>query len=268
VYAFARSASKTFKNRYLLSDIGKLQYFTLTLEDYYLNRLKNNIFFRVLFKLRKAQWVDMLDGSTDFTSHMPDLRGNKRIAGYFQSENYFKSVEGSIRKAFTIKPVYRQRFEKKYKPLFINNYTVVIHIRRTDYESHVVENLGVGSFILPDTYYETVLHQINTPEKLLIFISDDIAYVKRKFQHIQNAVFSGEDEITDLQILMHADVCVISNSTFSWWGAWLNSKKSKVVYAPEFFLGFKVNKEYPVNILPPGWIKVNVYNTYSVANRS
>jgi hypothetical protein len=57
---------------------------------------------------------------------------------------------------------------------------------------------------------------------------------------------------------MHADICILSNSTFSWWGAWLNDKKDKIVHAPRYFLGWKTQKEFPENIYPSTWNLISV----------
>jgi len=75
---------------------------------------------------------------------------------------------------------------------------------------------------------------------------------------VENALFANNDMITDFQIIMNADACIISNSSFAWWAAYLNSKKDKKIYCPEHWLGFKIKREYPENIIPGEWIKVNV----------
>ena len=58
---------------------------------------------------------------------------------------------------------------------------------------------------------------------------------------------------------MNANICILSCSTFSWWGAWLNKQKNLKVYVPKYFLGFKVKKEYPVNIIPKKWKQIEIY---------
>lgn len=92
----------------------------------------------------------------------------------------------------------------------------------------------------------------------LVFISDEMEEVKKEFAYINDAYFSSHEPIVDMQLLIHADVCIIANSTFGWWGAFLNEKKNKTIYVPAYFLGFKVQKEFPVNIIPTDWVRVAV----------
>jgi hypothetical protein len=54
--------------------------------------------------------------------------------------------------------------------------------------------------------------------------------------------------------LTRADICVLSNSSFSWWGAWLNTNDAQII-APQYWIGNEMKKEYPVNIIPSYWSK-------------
>jgi hypothetical protein len=90
----------------------------------------------------------------------------------------------------------------------------------------------------------------------MIFISDDIEAVKANIKYKNGTYITGE--IDQLIALSLADELIISNSSFHWWGAWLNTKPNKVVYAPEFWLGHKVNREYPKEVIPQNWHKVKV----------
>jgi hypothetical protein len=93
----------------------------------------------------------------------------------------------------------------------------------------------------------------------VVFVSDDIEFAKKTFGLNTNYYFEQNDEITDFQILLNAQELVIANSSFSWWAAWLNRQNNKVVYAPKYYLGFKVNKYYPagINVNDWNWIDVN-----------
>ena len=61
----------------------------------------------------------------------------------------------------------------------------------------------------------------------------------------------------DFQLLLHADKLIISNSSFAWWGAYLNKNKTEV-FVPQYWLGFKVDKEIPADIIPARFISVPV----------
>tara|TARA_B110001452_G_scaffold265700_1_gene270895 strand:+ start:2514 stop:2687 length:174 start_codon:yes stop_codon:yes gene_type:complete len=57
---------------------------------------------------------------------------------------------------------------------------------------------------------------------------------------------------------MNANICIHCCSKFIWWGAWLNENKTKTIFAPEYFLGFKVNKEFLTNMIPKVWNKISI----------
>ena len=82
--------------------------------------------------------------------------------------------------------------------------------------------------------------------------------MKIEFNNVKNAHYSENSVISDLQFIINADICILSCSTFSWWGAWLNEKKTKTIFVPKNFLGFKVNKEFPVKMIPESWNKIQV----------
>jgi hypothetical protein len=92
----------------------------------------------------------------------------------------------------------------------------------------------------------------------VLFVSDDIAFAKKEFGTKENYFFENNEEIIDFQILLNADILIIANSTFSWWAAWLNNKAGKVIYAPNYFLGFKVKKFSPAGIKVDSWNWIDV----------
>ncbi|RFZ82231.1 alpha-1,2-fucosyltransferase [Mucilaginibacter terrenus] len=167
------------------------------------------------------------------------LQDKRMYKGYFQSERYFEEVKVDLKQLLTIKPSYRQEFERILSGLTAGP-KAVIHIRRGDYS-----DLNMA---LPISYYKKALSHIADNNMQYVFISDDPGYVEKEFAFVRNKYISTHDEITDLQFLMNADVCVLSCSSFSWWGAWLNNKPGKVVYAPKNWLGYNTAQEYPTGI--------------------
>lgn len=178
--------------------------------------------------------------------------------GYFQSELYFKSYANELKQTLTIKEKYANEYLKNFDWLKTKKKIVTIHIRRTDYKD-AFGYLGLGSsnLILPFDYYHQLIKEIHHPLHFYVFISDDIAPVKAEFAYLPNTYFSEENEITDFQLMLNADICIIANSSFSWWAAYLN-KRQKTVYCPKYYLGFLKEIEYPTKIYPENWIQIAV----------
>ncbi|GAA3975392.1 alpha-1,2-fucosyltransferase [Mucilaginibacter dorajii] len=180
--------------------------------------------------------------------------------GYFQSERYFTGYEDAIRKHFNVKADFRKRYHQKYDTLFANKTIVTVHIRQDDYKNLGHLNLGSDDLSLPISYYKNIIARISSTNTLFVFISDDVDLVKKEFDYLPYKLISEDDMINDFQHLLNADICVIANSTFSWWGAWLNQKPEKKIYAPKYFLGHHIQKTWPPEIYPDGWQLLDVNN--------
>jgi hypothetical protein len=110
-------------------------------------------------------------------------------------------------------------------------------------------------------YYRLAIEKIyqTIEEPTFLVISDDLNYARKILPEIQYAEFKGETAIQDFIAFKNCSHQIIANSTFSWWAAWLNDRKDKKVIVPNYFLGFKVKKEFPLNIIPEAWSKQDVY---------
>lgn len=162
--------------------------------------------------------------------------------GYFQSDWYYRNTEKPF--PLTIRRKYREAFEQQFGAIFNNEKTIAVHIRLTDYKNFMNRDLS-----LPISWFQRELEQIeNLDSYKVIFVSDDIEFVKTAFPARPNFIFSSNNEITDFQIIHHADIAIISNSTFAWWAAYLSPKKQRVI-APKYFLGFHSKVEFPKGIM-------------------
>ena len=166
--------------------------------------------------------------------------------GFFQSELYFKEAKNEIKKIFTIKEKYRNLYIEASKNIPNNKTIIVIHLRRGDYV-----NLGLD---LPLTYYHTAIKNLKVTNPFFIFISDDSGNIKDEFGYLNDIYISTNDEIIDFQFLLNADICILSNSSFSWWGSYLNEKNPQTI-VPKYWLNFD-NIQYPHSILLDDWIKL------------
>jgi hypothetical protein len=200
-----------------------------------------------LFALKQV----VFDNNTEPEIQIGLIKDKAIYHGFFQSEQYFADYKTDLLNLFSIKEIYKNKFQNIFRSLPAAKQYVTVHIRRGDYIDH---NLA-----LDVSYYHDAINQIHNDGNYYIFISDDPEFVKKEFNYLLNSYVSEHDEITDLQFLMHADICILSNSSFSWWGAWLNNNQKKQVYAPKYWLGFKTEKEFPIGIsdhLKINWVTV------------
>ena len=182
----------------------------------------------------------------------PLLTNNAYYIGFFQSEKYYIGYEKYVQELFCIKGKYQQLFESSMGEYMRRKKSIAVHIRRGDYLNQEGEDISLS---IP--YYKKSLSRIADVQSYnVIFVSDDIEWVKQQFTEFPDALFCSNHLMVDLQILMHADVLVLANSSFSWWGAYLN-KKNAVVYAPYYWLGNKVKGTSPKDILCRNWIGID-----------
>lgn len=261
IYAFALHLQDAYGVSYVLSNIEELRYFRLRRTDL-LNRLKGYFFFHILSRLFKVGRLDLTDQTVAYSTVASKLlNGHYRVTGFFQYPKYFVQHTKEIKTAFKIKSKYRDRFVASWQDVLDSHYTVAVHIRRSDYKEHNIQGLGGPDYRLPMSYYIKALSQWDRPkETLYIIVGDDYDFMEREFAFVEKKIVSKSTAIVDLQILMHVKECVISNSTFSWWGAFLNVNKDRKIFCPRFFLGFKANIEYPSGIYPDDWVQVSVYD--------
>jgi len=257
-YAFIYSAAKKLNTRfYLDKSVNYLlldKYFNI--ENDFCRLLDDKIFsvkgFKNFFS-HYFRWafyyllrhLSLLKDET-FSNNIPPsaqlykLADNRMYMGNFQSETYFSEYKADIKKLFSVKDTHAQKFEAIFRRLPKAEKYITVHIRRGDYLSH--------NWALNIAYYHNAIKSIHQEENYYIFISDDPGFVKAEFSYLANKYVSENDEITDFQFLTHADTCILSNSSFSWWGAWLNTNPHKQVLAPMYWLGQKYEIEYPVGI--------------------
>lgn len=171
--------------------------------------------------------------------------------GFFQTDWYLNHINGKFK--LKLKEEYKATFDAQYGALFKQEKTIVVHIRRTDYLKY-----GKRDISLPMEYFKRRLDEIENKEAYkVIFVSDDIKYAKEYFREAPNYIYSINDEITDFQIIMNADIAIISNSSFAWWAAYLSEKKN-TVYAPKNWLGFRIGKEHPKRVMTDRFIWCDV----------
>jgi hypothetical protein len=180
--------------------------------------------------------------------------------GYYQDYSLYRDHLEPIRELFAVRAAYREAFDRIYRPLLEKEKAIVISFRVGDYKQFDLFHADKGGvdIIVPFEWYHRVLSTMDTKGYKIYCMSDEIAVVKEQFRPDHPSVHYVEDNvITQLLLMQHADICILSNSTFAWWGGILNTKAEKII-CPRYFLGFSQGKEIPPGIYPEHWEQVDV----------
>jgi hypothetical protein len=181
---------------------------------------------------------------------------NSWLNGFWQTEKYFNTIEDRIRSDFEFKSPL-QGLNKALAEKIKSGESVSIHVRRGDYTNPQV--LAFHGMCSPDYYYRAIetLSRKTTIQELFLF-SDDTAWVKQNMQFDLPITFidhnTGKNSFEDMRLMSLCNHNIIANSSFSWWGAWLNAYKNKTVIAPKTWVADK--RVNTTDVIPDNWIRL------------
>ncbi len=208
-----------------------------TEKDSYLGRLKCGILKKPLyFREKDVRYDEKVLGLK-----------NAYLDGYWQNQNYFIKAEAKVREVFSfagINDINIQEIAERIK----STLSVSVHVRLTDYKE-----LGIG---VPDDYYKRAIEIIKEkyPEAVFYVFSDEINEAE-KILKLENSVTvrctKEKPNYYDMYLMSLCKHNIIANSSFSWWGAWLNSNKEKTVIAPSLWY----KDDSSTEIICNNWIK-------------
>jgi hypothetical protein len=190
-----------------------------------------------------------LERSLRFDPAVLTLRNGTLLIGYFQSEKYFEDIAADIRKDFRPADGELSRrvcdgvaaLRKRGRPL------VSIHVRRGDYLSVSPD----GALLVAPERIERAMGGFHDSDFLMF--SDDMAWCKSRFGRDDVSFSPFSSALEDLMAMTLCDHNIIANSSFSWWGAWLNSNPQKRVVAPRNWFGRVGNAGEDADIYPVSW---------------
>lgn len=198
--------------------------------------------------------IKILNEDLNFSKISFEENNHSMLFGYWQSEKYFSFASDVIRSDFKFK-----------KPLNVinnnlisairNSNAVSVHVRRGDYLSS--NNKNSIHYIQPKEYYKTAIELLNSKitNPVYYFFSDDMNWVRENIQIVKQHVYVdhnfGENSYVDMQLMAACKHNVIANSSFSWWGAWLNDNPEKIVIAPK---NWYADKRSTDGLVPSIWI--------------
>lgn len=211
-------------------------------------KIKNILCGEYIPKIREKKFT--------FDKNILEKGNNIYLSGLWQSEKYFNDIFNIIQDDFQVKTPMNDVNLKVADEIRKEPNSVSIHIRRGDYLEN--DNNYIGLCTL-NYYYQAIEVLQSKMQDLNLFIfSDDIKWAKENFVSQHSIRFINhnleENAYEDMRLMSLCQHNIIANSTFSWWGAWLNDNPRKISIAPKRW--FKSNKLDYKDIVPETWIKI------------
>ena len=201
-----------------------------------------SIVFRLIFR---GSFYKPLVQSAEMQEKLFAARGIT-YQGFFQSTFYFDRdlILNSL--AFKVRQRVKHNFEGKFRDL-LRSKLLTVHVRRSDYRELRKKELNFVEATLPMDYYSHALQKLGSASDQVLILTDDLTEVKELLP-IENARYMSNHFMEDFLLMQYSPKLIISNSTFSWWAAFLNTVPDVRVIAPKYFLGYNAGVEYPRGI--------------------
>lgn len=176
--------------------------------------------------------------------------------GYWQTEKYFEAIEYIIREEFKVKAETKESHKHIEENINSTN-SISIHVRRSDYVTNKLTNTVHG--VCTKEYYDEAIKRIAKliMNPVFFVFSDDIEWAKGNIKttfpifYVDNDVEANDEDLKLMSLCKHQ---IVANSSFSWWGAWLNNNKDKITIAPSVW--FNDPKFDTKDLYIDGWIKI------------
>lgn len=225
--------------------------------DAYMKHIDNR-FFRVAHRMLPNLFKHTYIAESGHQFHPEFLKypDNTYLNGFWQSELYFKNIEQQIRADFTFNDKVIG-LSSNWRDKISNVNSVSLHVRRGDYVSLSSANVFHGVCSI-EYYKQAVQKIISTVGDVELFIfSDDLEWCRQNLMFNMPTHFvNTNDMFQDLYLMTQCKHNIIANSSFSWWGAWLNCNNNKVVITPDPW--FAVKSINTKDIIPENWIKIHI----------
>lgn len=210
-------------------------------------------------KLRDVMRIERsyFENSIAFDPRFELLQTPVRLVGYFQSEKYFSNVSDVIRGIFS-RPATLTEEIHQFAVSIANQCSLAVHVRRGDAVSNPVSAAYHGACDIG--YYYAGVERVRSrfPDVHTFVFSDDIGWCQQNLIFDSPVTFVSVCDSNvpsqDLWLMSQCDHFVISNSSYSWWAAWLGQSPSKLVIAPKRWL--RDPRRISPDLIPSSWVSI------------
>lgn len=217
----------------------------------------NDVISRILFKVLSSFGYYLWQNETYIRIPIKK-RKNYYISGFWQSEKFFDDIREVLLKEFTPKEELLDKNEALMSTIK-NSESICVTIRRGDYINN--EKIKKNYYVCDSKYFYSAIKKIKNvyPNTVVICFSDDIDWVKKNMDFNCKTYYeSGNDPVWEkIRLMSSCKHFVLSNSSFSWWAAYLSTRKNGMTVAPStWYLD-----ERPADIYRKNWKFVKVGET-------
>lgn len=218
---------------------------------------EDTFFYKVIRRLPFVSSTVIYPFDQPFMPHKLNIKHDSYFIGTFQSELFFANVKDNVRKAFEFPKLEDEKNIAFAESLNAEN-SVAIHVRKgNDYKKDILLNTCKVVYYMKAIQY--IKDHVENP-RFYVF-TDNQQWVKDNFKDFEYKIvdwnpITGSKSYIDMQLMSFAKHNIIANSTFSWWGAWLNDNKDKIVIAPQHWYNPNMDNLQNLGIVPNNWIKI------------
>lgn len=216
---------------------------------------KDTLISKVIRRIPFASKVVIIPFDKPFKLIKNDFKKDSYLIGTFQSEDFFANVVDEVKRLYTFPLLMDERNLELAREMFESE-SVAIHIRKgNDYKKDILKNTCTIE------YYNKAIDYIksNLKDPRFYIFTDNVEWVVQNFSGCNytlvdwNPIY-GSQNYVDMQLMSMAKHNIIANSTYSWWGAWLNANTNKIVIAPKYWYNPHMDKLQNLDIVPSDWI--------------
>jgi hypothetical protein len=208
----------------------------------------DNIFRNIEFSNEISDTVRVESG-WPFTRINPLWISSIEFFGYYQSHKNFLGYDDSIKELFQPTEEFIKKIDLLY-PEINKDDTIALHIRKGDYA-----NISSVLPMIDKTYIDEALRQKSGYSNVFIF-SDSIEWVRQNFNYRNQIIVTGLEDYEELWLMSLCKNNIMSNSTFSWWGGFLNQNQDKKIYVPSVWFGPDGEPNWE-DVYIKSWIKID-----------
>jgi hypothetical protein len=187
-----------------------------------------------------------------YNKETQSLQDDCSLGGYFQTEKYFSEFRDLILSQFDFRSSYKTPAEDYIQTIRNEHKDAVIasiHVRRGDYVMFP-DHHPPCSF----NYYNSAIEELRIANEKVVYLifSDDIDWCRSEFKDPSYIISDLGNPYVEMCAMSLCDHNIIANSSFSWWGSWLNENTDKIVIAPSRWFGSQINKDVS-DVYCNGW---------------